>query len=157
MEIEDRHESEAHHKSKNKLRFIKQFRFTPKEKKVWRVLLAFLLVLTILAGLFGLGYKLGYKDGKSESKPTNSMTEFFNSSSNPFRSTTGTVTKVSSSEITVKATRGGEKKITLNDKTKVTKGTAMLQKTDLKNDQSVTVFVREESGNLVATRIVVRD
>jgi hypothetical protein len=101
------------------------------------------------------GFSKGEEKGHEAN--TSSVNDFFNSSSNPFRSLTVKVKEVKDDSITIDTTRGETKTVKLNDKTKITKETDTLKASDLKPNQRITIFTQGSEDKLTATRVVVRD
>lgn len=142
--------------SNKKANFIKSFHLTPKQRKIWLIVLLIFAIITILGGTYLLGYKKGESIGEKRGK-AKSVANPFGALQNPFNSSTGKVAEIKEDAIVIDTNRGEKKTIKLDDKTKITRKTEILTKSDLKNDQKVTVFARGEGDDLTATRIVLRD
>lgn len=142
---------------KDKLKFVKQFRFTPKEKKLWKVALGTLLLVALIAGLVGAGYNRGYQAGKKAGVTTKNPYDFLNSENNPFRSFSGTVSDVTKDSVTVDTNQGKKETIKITDKTKVTQKTETRAVSDITKGKKITVFAQGSGGDRAATRIVIRD
>lgn len=138
--------------------FIKKFRLTPKQKKIWTVILTTLLVLAILAGVYGYAYNKGYKNGEAAGKKNTAAnaSDIFNNVQNPFKTLTGQVEKVEGETVTITTSKGETKTVKLTDKTKITKKTETLNKDSLTKGTKVTIFTQGEDSNISATRVVVR-
>lgn len=151
-------QSEISAHNSNKKPFYKKFRLTPKQKKVWKILLIILLTLSLFGGVYGVGYNKGYKTGEKAGKKSGQTTasNLFSNLQNPFQTVTGKVVKLDDNKLAVTTTKGETKTVTITDKTKITKKTETLSTADLKKDVSVTIFTQGEDNNLQATRIVVK-
>jgi hypothetical protein len=138
----------------------KKPKLTAKQKKLLVVLVAILLGIGLLAGAYKLGYDKGFTKGEEQGKKTtrsSSLNDFFNNTSNPFRSVSGEVKSITADKIEVNSNKGEVQTIKITDKTKITKKTTTLKVADVKPDQKVTIFTQGKDNDLTATRIVVRD
>lgn len=131
-----------------------------KKKNSQRVLViigAILVTVGVLGGLFYAGYKTGEKNGREQAKKEAAANPFSGlADANRFlpKYKSGEITSVSNNTVIIKTSDGKEEKVTVNDKTKVTRKTETLKLSDLKKGDKVTAFV---SSDGTATRIVYRN
>ncbi|MFO0955448.1 MAG: hypothetical protein U0526_02835 [Candidatus Saccharibacteria bacterium] len=126
-------------------------RKTVSKKLILSVVSAILVVAAIGGAYYG-GYKKGEKHGMEVAKKANTNPFSNIPNGNQFipKYKTGEVIAVSKSSIEVKTPEKTEK-ITISDKTKLTRKTETLPVTSLKKGDKVTVFVGQDGA---ATRIV---
>lgn len=124
-------------------------------KKIIVFVIAVVLIGAVIGGVYYVGFKNGEKQGLTKAKKEVAANPFLNrNDTNKFlpKYKTGEIVSVSKDTIVVKAS-DKEEKITVNDKTKVTKKTETLSLSSLKKGDRVTAFVMNDG---VATRIVLR-
>ncbi len=137
---------------------LKSFHLTPKQQKIWLLALSTFAIITILGGIYLLGYKNGHAEGEKQGRARGAaVANPLANLQNPFNSTTGKVTEIKDDSITVDTNKGEKKTIKLDDKTKVTRKTETVDRSEIKNGQKVTIFARGEGDDTTATRIVLRD
>ena len=136
---------------------IKNFRFTPKEKRTWAIILIALSIVTILSGLYGFAYKAGYSKGKIAGKASAPNRNSLGNIPSPFKSISGTVVNVNEDKLTILTVKNEKKIVKITDKTKATQKATSVNVAELKKDQKITVFIQGEGSETSATRIVLRD
>lgn len=126
-------------------------------QKLLVVVAAILVTVGVLSGLFYAGYKTGEKHGRDQAKKEAAANPFSGlADANRFlpKYKSGEITSVSNNALVIKTSDGKEEKVTINDKTKVTRKTETLKLSDLKKGDKVTAFVGNDG---TATRIVYRN
>lgn len=135
--------------------------FSNRQLTVIIAVLATILVLGLFLGTYKLGYNHGYnhgyKAGEEKGKQANRLDPLglFRNGQNPLSVETGKLEEVKDDSIVLDTSRGERKEIKLTDKTKITKKTDTLSKSDLKAGMKVSVFL-SGGDEPTATRIVLR-
>ncbi len=134
-------------------------KLTNQQLKLLIAILATIAVCGLLLGIYKLGYNQGYKAGEEKGKQTNRLDPLglFRNGQNPLSVETGKVEEVKDDSIVLDTSRGERKEIKLTDKTKITKKTDTLSKSDLKAGLKVSIFTDGNKDQPAATRIVLRD
>lgn len=132
---------------------------TLKYKKLWIILAVVLAQIGLIAGIFNLGYTIGKDVGAKQVTVDQSLVginSLLGSVSNPYRSVTGTVSEISSSNIVVVTQRGEKKSVKLTDTTQITNKAKSATVSDIKKGNTVSVFLEDSSAdNPTATRVVI--
>ena len=117
------------------------------------------IVILREAGIFNLGYTIGKDVGAKQVTVDQSLVginSLLGSVSNPYRSVTGTVSEISSSNIVVVTQRGEKKSVKLTDTTQITNKAKSATVSDIKKGNTVSVFLEDSSAdNPTATRVVI--
>ncbi len=125
------------------------------QKKFWYVFIIVVVALSLLGGMYMLGYSNGRNRAEERAKTTRNALDVWRNGNNPFANTiTGKLHEIRNGSIVVDTNRGERKEVMLGNDTKITRKTESLRKDDLKTDMKVTVFVSSKD-HPTATRIVV--
>ena len=137
----------------NALQRIKQL-----PKKPLIILGVVILVTGSVAGAYQIGFNRGHDAGKAQAKKEQVTNPFsLPLGQSPFSTfLSGKISKIDDDSITIDSNKGQKETIQLTDKTKITKKTTTLKKSDLKVGQKVTIFPNSQDKQ-TALRIVVRD
>ncbi len=131
--------------------------FSNRQLTVIIAVLATILVLGLFLGTYKLGYNKGYRAGEEKGKQANRLDPLglFRNGQNPLSVETGKLEEVKDDSIVLDTSRGERKEVKLTDKTRITKKTDTLNKSDLKAGMKVSVFL-SGGDEPTATRIVLR-
>lgn len=131
--------------------------FSNRQLTVIIAVLVTILVLGLFLGTYKLGYNKGYRAGEEKGKQANRLDPLglFRNGQNPLSVETGKLEEVKDDSIVLDTSRGERKEVKLTDKTRITKKTDTLNKSDLKAGMKVSVFL-SGGDEPTATRIVLR-
>jgi hypothetical protein len=124
------------------------------------IILIIIAQFALVFSVFGVGYKIGQDVGRKDAAVEAGLSGFnslLSNISNPFRSTTGSVSSISASNITVKTSAGEEKTARINDKTRITRRSDAKSVSDIKKDMRVTVFYDDATSEATASRIIINE
>lgn len=135
-----------------------------KNKKLYRLVLILLVILTSYLAVFYIGKSKGYDQGyiagtttSPEAKAAAEKRQLIDSTADPFRSVSGTVTEITDEAITVRSVQGPTAKTGITSGTKVSKKKETKSLKDIKTGMTVAVFMQKDSNDEYAARIVILD
>ncbi len=129
-------------------------------KRALLIMLIVIAELALLFSVFGVGYKIGQDIGRKDAAVAQGLSGFnslLGNISNPFRSTTGKVSAISESSVTIDPTNGESKTVKITKDTQISRRSEPVSVTAIKNGTRATIFLDESASEPTATRIIINE